>query len=311
MSEPREINLFELILMSWRGLKRLALRLILLSVKTIKLSFRYFWIVIPIMALVFLCGYLLTTKERTIFKANGIITFAVENRLAVINEIQSLNSMKYDEREQVKNIMSLTDEQIDNLLEIRSSFVIDYLDDSIPDMLVYKNGGHYLEDTLNRVVPDMLVVQFFMKGTTDYKPYVVGLEKFFDANQPLRTIDSVSKDNIERRIAFCDKELERLDRFSEYDYFGHSSQTATMKDWQGLKIEPSRANLYYINMRDLIRERDYLTNSLANKRGVVSFVSPQLSVFTYPRYLKLLLCAVLGFVLGVCVANIYKKHFRK
>ncbi len=302
MEDRREINLFEFIMMIWRKIKHSVWFIFSLCKRSLVLSFKYFWLVYPLVLVMLIAGYLLTTKENTTYEANGIAVLASENRTHIMNDIQALNSLKSDEKDFVKEKMSLSDEELKQLIEIRSFFVIDCLNDSTADMVAFKISNKLLQDTVNTVVPDMLSIQFVMKGTTNYRPYLKGLEQYFNSNNNLRLRDSVSKEMTKEKIAFCNRELDRLDRFSEYDYFGGGNKSLQLNH-KGIRLEPSREYLYYQNMRDLLHEKEYLTSSLASKKGVLTFVSPHMSIATSPRYIKLFLFALLGFVIGVSIAS--------
>lgn len=314
MAEKQEVSLVDLILMFGRGIKRGFVGLWQLFLKSLRISFVYFWIVIPIFALVMVAGWFLTTENRTEYRAEGIIAFAEENRLFITEEIAALNALRNNNPKEFEAKFGLKGKQIDQFLEFRTYPVIDYLNDSVPDLAVTKKAGSFVADSVNRVVQNMLQVRIYMKGTTDYQPYMQGLISYLDAQPHLRRIDTLSRARANERIEFCNTELDRLARFSEYDYFGGGEKKMTLKtSWGGdLKLESSRKNLYYEDMRNLIKEKNYLEVQQARRdSAVANTLSPYMKVSDFPRMWKLAIFAIIGAIIAVAVAFKANERLKK
>lgn len=314
MAEKREVSLVDLMLMCGRGIKRGFVGLWQLFLKSLRLSIVYFWIVIPVFALVVVAGWFLTTKERTEYRAEGIITFAEENRLFITEEIAALNALRNNSPAEFEAKFGLQGKQLDYFMEFRTYPVIDYLNDSVPDAAVTKNAGSFLADSVNRVVQNMLQVRIYMKGTTDYTPYMNGLVSYLNTHPNLRRIDSLSRIRVDERIEFCETELDRLARFSEYDYFGGGERKMNLKtSWGGdLRLESSRKNLYYEDMQVLIKEKNYLEVQQARRDSTVAnTLSPYMKVSDFPRMWKLAIFAIIGAIIAVAVAFKANERFKK
>lgn len=314
MAEKQEVSLVDLILMCGRGIKRGFVGLWQLFLKSLRLSIVYFWIVIPIFVLVMVAGWFLTTKERTEYRAEGIIAFAEENRLFIAEEIAALNALRNNNPAEFEAKFGLQGRQLDYFMEFRIYPVVDYLNDSVPDLAVTKNTGSFVSDSVNRVVQNMLQVRIYMKGTTDYQPYMSGLVSYLNSQPNLIRIDSLYRVRTNERIEFCNTELDRLARFSEYDYFGGGEKKMTLKTSRGgdLKLESSRKNLYYEDMRSLIKEKSYLEVQQARRdSAVANTLSPYMKVSDFPRMWKLAIFAIIGAVIAVAVAFKANDRFQK
>lgn len=310
MSDNREISLFELLIMMWRKTKKGISNLFCFIKSSLCLSVKYFWIVIPVMILFVVAGYIVSLPVNTKYSAEGVATFFTENRLALETEIKTLNSLKNTDRAIFNKQLNLTDKQTEHLREIRVLPVIDFRSDSIPDAVAMANVPSLMSDTLNTVVPYMFSIRFILKGTMDYKPYMEGLVSYLDNIESLRTTDSVAKALTNSRIDFCNKEIERLERFSEYDYFGGGKFAVKTNYRDGITIEPSRRRLYYADIRDLIKEKDFLSAYIANKKNVINFVSPYMAVSCIPRKYILALFLMLGYLSGLFVSYIVQRRKR-
>lgn len=312
MSENREINLIELLIIIWRKIKRGIANIFHLVVASLRISIKYFWVVLPIVIIFLIGGYFFSSKHRTKYNADGIITFFTENRLSVDNEIKTLNSLKSNNRARFNELFGITDEQNSRLIEIRALPIIDYLNDFVPDVILPQMSNSIFKDSTSTVVTHMMGIRFILRGTTDYKPYMDGLVAYFDNLPQLLSIDSVAKEMANNRIRFCQQEMERLERLSEYEYFGggnrFSLNTGSKKDGGGIIIEPSRKKLYYENIQELIEEQDALLSYVTGKEHVINFVSPYMNVFCIPRYIIMALFMIIGFVVGATTAYFIDKQ---
>ena len=304
MEEKRELNLFEFIILMWKSTKRGFGNLGSFFKKIYILSLKYFWIVFPAVIILFIAGYFYSQPKNTIYKANGIITFAKEAKLMIINELNALNTL---DRQQLAENLNISPNELSKFVRFKTFNVIDFLNDSIPDIVVSKNIDQQMTDTTNVVQSDMLGLQITMKGSMNYTPYIEGLTAYFNRVKPIVRVDSASKAMLRERINFCNVELERLDRFSEYDYFGGGRKTLK-SDLGGITMEPSRKKLYYWDKRDLLKEKQYLITRAADRQNVINFTSNYMSITASRRIYKLAAFSFLGLCFGVIVANVIDRR---
>ena len=306
MEEKREMNLFELIIVGFNGLKSLCKLIINLLCQTIRLSLQYFWIVGVIMGLFIFVAFYITTEEERVYKSNTMITFSKEIKPMVINELRAMNAMHGYDFARFAELMNLSREQAKEFRGIRYFQVIDFLNDSIADVIDMKNTMN-LADTLNRCMLDHLGIRISLKGSFDFRPYYTGLVNYFNKNKIIARVDSASKAMITERIAFCDRELERLDKFSDYDYFEGSDRGAMNVSKKGeFRLETARKHLYYIDMRNLLKEKNYLTTFAASNKDVINFLSENPNVDIRPRWHFIVIFAAAGYLLGFMLALMFK-----
>lgn len=308
MSGNKEINLFDLLIMFWRKVKHLSIKTFIFLKNVLCLSIKYFWIVIPSIIIFSILGYWMTTPYKTKYNIEGIITFVPENQILIENEFQVLNSLKSNEASTFKKEFNINQQQLSKLLEFKIFSIVDFKSDSIPDFVSLKNINHAKIDTANPIMQDMLAVRIILNGTTDYKPYMDGLVKYFNNRENLLKVDSISKSLINNRIDFCNRELDRLDRFSEYDYFGGGKKVLKTNPNQGIILESSRKNLYYKDMHSLIKERNYLVSYLINKKDVINFTSQYMNITSVPRIQILFIYIIFGFMIGIIISYLIKIH---
>ena len=308
MEEKREMNLFELIIAGCNGLKTFFKSIVNLFCQTVRLSLQYFWIVGLVVAGFCFIALFITKQEKRVYKSHAMITFSKEIKPLVSDELQAINAMRGFEFEKFAELMNLSHEQAKKFKEVRYYQVIDFLNDSIADVIDLHNRAN-LTDTLNRCMSDRLGIRIYLKGSTDFRPYYRGLVNYFNKNKDIARIDSASKMMIAERIAFCDKELQRLDKFSDYDYFEGSDRSAARISKKGeIRIESTRKQLYYIDMRDLLREKNYLTNIYASNKNVINVLSENPALDIRPRWHYVVVFAVAGYIFGIILALMFKRR---
>ena len=302
------MNLFELIIAGFNGLKTLFKSTIGMFCQIIRLSLQYFWIVGVFTALFCFAAYYITKHEQRIYKSNTMITFSKEIKPMVMNELQAINVMRYSNPAKFQELMNLSSEQVEKFKEIRYYQVIDFLNDSIADVIDIKNRAN-MSDTLNRCMLDHLGIRIYLKSSTDFQPYYNGLVNYFNKNQNIVRVDSVSKAMLAERIAFCNRELERLDKFSDYDYFeGSTRGTANISRKGEIRIEAARKQLYYVDMRDLLKEKNYLTTFAAANKNVINLISENPTLDVRPRWQFMVVFGIAGYILGLILALMFKRR---
>jgi len=307
MEEKKEMNLFELIITGFNGLKLLFKSIINLFCQTIRLSLQYFWLVGLAVAAFCAVAFHITKQEKRIYKSSTMITFSKEIKPMVINELQAINAMRGFDFEKFAELMNLSCEQAAKFTEIRYYQVIDYLNDSIADVIAFNSAN--LADTLNPCMTDRLGVRIYLRGSADFRPYYLGLVNYFNKNQDIARVDSASKAIIAERIAFCDNELERLDKFSDYDYFEGNQRGAVNVSKKGeFRLETARKQLYYVDMRELLKEKNYLTNIATSNKNVINFLSENPTVNIRPRWHFMAVFAGAGYAFGLVLALLLKRR---
>ena len=307
MEEKREMNLFELIIICCKWIKSLYKSTINLFFQTIRLSLQYFWIVGLVVAIFISAAFYFTMSERRIYQSNTMITFSKEIKPMVINELLAINAMHGNDFAKFAELMNISQKQAKHFSEICYYQVIDFLNDSIADMIDFKHKIK-LSDTINRCMPDRLGIRIYLKGDNDFTPFYQGLSNFFNKNKNIVRVDSASKAMLAERIAFCNKELERLDKFSDYDYFEGSERNIVRLNNYSLRIESSRKQLYYIDMRDLLREKNYLTNLAVSNSNVINYISENPNVDVYSRWKFMIFFVFFGYIFGLIFALIVKRR---
>ncbi|MDR3326654.1 MAG: hypothetical protein LBT04_00720 [Prevotellaceae bacterium] len=305
MEVKREINLFEMFIALGRGMKNLFWGLINFVCQIFKLTVQYFWITVSVTMLSVLLGFFSTTNSKTIYKGTTTILFSKEAKAAIINEFEVLNTLNTLDSKTLAKQLNISVNEARSIFCFRTYPVVDMRHDSIPDLIAFKFTAATFADSINPVMPDRLGLQISLIGAQKFDNLLNGLVTYFNENKRIARIDEASKSMLDEKIDFCIKELDRLDRFSEYDYFGGNKKTLIR---EGITIEPARKDLYYKNMRELLKEKDYLISVKASTPDVINFISDKFFISTFPRLYTLIIFGILGFAVSLIIAVIFKKR---
>ncbi|MDR2683874.1 MAG: hypothetical protein LBB53_00650 [Prevotellaceae bacterium] len=309
MDEKREMNLFELLIACNRGVKRFFCGCVNIGCNILRISIQYFWITIIVLGAFIFWGLHSTHPAKQIYRGRTVIQFAPEAKMLIESALNGLNTLSAFDKAQFADKLNISVAEAMPLRCFETFYVIDCKNDSIPDVIDYKRIKIVPADTTNPAMSDRLALQIQLIGSNNFYPFLNGLKYFFSNQQNIVRVDSMSKAVLKERIAFCDRELDRLDRLAEYDYFvGGVRQTISNDYKRGIIFEFSRKNLYYVNMRDLLREKNYLVSIAASNPDVVNYSSEFVNIVPSPRYLYVVLWWVSGFIASSILALAFKRR---
>ncbi|MDR1543635.1 MAG: hypothetical protein LBS50_04335 [Prevotellaceae bacterium] len=301
------MNLFELLIACGKGVKRFFTGCAKLGLNMLRVSIQYFWITIIVLGAFVFFGWHSTKPEKRLYRARTVIQFAPEAKMLIENALNGLNRLSAFDREQFVEKMNITFDDAAHFRCFETYYVIDFKKDSIADVVDYKRIKTVPADTVNPAMPDYLALQIQLIGSHNFAPFLNGLKSFLSNQPDIARVDSMSKVILRERIAFCNRELDRLDRFSEYDYFGDKSRQTVKNDFKkGIILEPSRKNLYYVDMRNILHEKKYLTSIAASNPDVINYSDVNIQLL--PRYYYMIFWTISGFITSSILAFAFKRR---
>ncbi|MDR1591864.1 MAG: hypothetical protein LBS16_03145 [Prevotellaceae bacterium] len=308
MEHRREMNLFEMLVTFFNWLKKLLTGLLRLLATTLKLTYHYAWMVAIVTVLFLACGLYLSRPTKQLYKGSTTILFSPDLRQYVQNGFEQLNSYCLAEPERLADALQIDDTLACRIRSIQTYPVIDLKNDSIPDFVDYDRTANFGTDTFNVVMPDRFGVKVAIRQSPDFMPIQQGIKRYFETQADFTRVNEASKALLLERIAFCNKELQRLDSLSNYDYFGEEKRMSMHLNGAVIRFEPSRYKLFYENMRDLLNEKQRLGYELAMYPDGVSFTTENMVVQTFLRLYKLALWTLVGYLFGVLCAWGFKRR---
>ncbi|MDO4190775.1 MAG: hypothetical protein Q4D14_03685 [Bacteroidales bacterium] len=297
-----EKNFFDLVIAFCHWVKRCAKGLVDCIARTIRLSLQQWWAVLIGIALCVAVGLWHSSANRRVFHGDAVMLFAPEARQNIISQIDYIGSLCHSP--QMKDKLSLDADYANTIHKIKHYNIIDFKNDSVPDIIEYKKIGSFLADTFNVVMNDRLDIRIYMKHETDFQTVCQALQHYLATQPDIARIDSIRKANLRRYIEFCDEEIARIDSLSNYEYFIRNQQL-DLQFKQTLVMSERDQELYYTDRETLLRQREKAENILYCNPNVVDFVAP-MSALTFPRTWEMTIWIVVGYLFGLCLALLAK-----
>ena len=238
-NNSKEINLLDLILLFFNWLKRLGLGLLNLLGNTLRLLFRQKTISITILAFCFALGYFyFGSSSRHEYRAETMAILNGSSAQTVKGLSRQLESSStLSDFTTLSSKLSLPDSIAQNITEIASFYVIDYLNDSTPDVIDFK-GNYSFEDTVNVIMPNRLYFRIKTRNVSQIPAFEAAFLNYFNSNERLVREFDIKRNVLSEKIQYAANEINRLDSLSKLTY-----------------LKPGEDHLRYINNRLIVGEQ--------------------------------------------------------
>ena len=208
--------------------------------------------------------------------------------------------------------LSLPDSVANNIAEISSFYVIDYLRDSVADKIDFENN-HSLSDTMNVKMRDRVYLRLKTKNIAQVPQVQAALLNYFNNNKVLKSQFENKKNEFIQQIKICDSELVRIDSLAKVSYFKENEKQLSF-DNNKLLLGEQHKQLFYGELLRLQEIKSAAQNKLSSFNQPIelpaSFVlnsTPLNGRLKYGVY-SIFIGYVLGLLISVFIEN-YKKLF--
>ena len=212
----QEMNLFDVCLWAWRGLKRTCKRIVCGIRRAFALTLRKWWLTLPLLVL-FIGGALWYSRmENRTYKVYAVATLNGPS-LSLFHEVfRPLES----------GIFTGTQPAIADMLHNRTIYrfetfpVVDCLRDSTIDYIDFKRKSSYT-DTIQWQMRDHICIQFRMKyrNLSQIPLAEEQLMDYLNSNAAMTEAYQSFMPTMEREVAFCHDQIEKLDSLTSVYYF--------------------------------------------------------------------------------------------
>ena len=216
------MNFFDLCVVCWRALGRGCKAFGRLLARMVRLSFRYWWLVLAVLAL-FIAAALYYSREDNIkYPVNAVVLL---NGPSVQQFEQVLNPLIAGRNLPENSILTTMMKQ-GKVTRFETFRVIDCLHDETPDFIDYKHKTH-ATDTVNVILQDRLCLQFRMKTRHLDSIWVVenALLDYLNSNEVLQQAYVTYKANLQEEVAFNHRQAQKLDSLTSCYYYQSATST--------------------------------------------------------------------------------------
>ena len=219
------MNFFDLCVLAWRAMGRGCKALWNGVLYLIRLSYRYWWVVVPVVILNLAGAWYLSRTENLTYKMNAV---ACLNGCSIQQFEQAYAPMRSEQ-------MLPADAAITPFVQDRIAYafetfrVIDCLADGSADYVDFKESSSPT-DTVEVQMQDQICMQFrIKKRNMDKVPAIEkALMELINANDALQRSHAVYLQNMEEIAAFNHTQAHKLDSLTTHYYFSNPSPAAPM-----------------------------------------------------------------------------------
>jgi hypothetical protein len=301
----KEINLLQLITLFFNWIKNMLMNLLRFGGYLLRLCYRRKITVIIVLVISVVIGQYFARKSNRVYKAEAM-AMLYGSDASTVKEVckQIENSLSNYKLTSLATKLSIPDSVANNITEIHSFYVIDYLKDKTPDKIDFGNN-HSLTDTLNVPMQDRIYLQIKTKNINQVPQVQAAILNFFNTNSLIRNEFNSKKNEYVQQIRICDTELQRIDSLAKVSYFKDSEKQMRF-EMDKLLVGDQKKQLFYddllrlqsiksyaeMQLTDFIQPVDLPSDFVVNPRPLNGRVS-------YGLYSLLI-----GFILAVIIAGL-------
>lgn len=307
----KEINLLQLINLFFNWVKNIGKKLMKFLVYTIQLCYRNKIIVLIILVLSLAVGQYFARKSNRIYKAEAM-AMIYGSQAPTVKEVfkQLENSLASNKLISLATKLSLPDSVAQNIVEINSYYVIDYLKDGTPDKIDF-NNNHSLTDTLNIPMRDRIYLQIKTKSIGQVPQVQKAILNFLNNNEVINNQFNIKKTELQEKINICIAELQRVDSLAKVSYFKDNNQQMRFEN-NKLFIGEQKKQLLYPDLLEIQKTKYWTEVELGDYKqpidlpsGFVVNPTPVNGRVYYAIY-SLLIGFLLSIIVSVIVENFKK-----
>lgn len=266
----KETNLWDLIVRFFNWIGNLFKMFCELLAKCVRLTFRKWWIVIPMMLIFLAMSLYYTRKDNKIYRADAI---AVLNGPTVDMVQEAWNQLRYAmspnvrQEQSLPSLLNLDWGYVNTLRGFESFYVIDLMPDSIADYVDY-NHKFVNNDTLKAIMPNHIALRFRTKQPCNVSIIEDAIMNYLNSIPTFVSAYEARKTTIERQEKFYHDQVEKLDSLTSTFYFkeGVGYQTQFNRYENSLLIGKREIEIFVEDIENVIAmekkvDKEYATCS--------------------------------------------------
>ncbi len=308
-NHSKEINLLDLIQMFFNWLRRLAWGFLLFLGNCLRLLCRNLLITCVCIVCGVALGWYLGRSSNRQYEAESMAVLNGSISQTVMEVSQQLErSSHLSDYTSLSSKLLLHDSITRNITGIESFYVIDYLNDSTPDIVDFKRK-HPLDDTLNVRMANRLYFRIRTKNVNQVPAFEQAFLAYFNRNERLVKEFDVKRNNLLGEVKLLDAEISRLDSMASITYLQKPLMQAQLK-WNTLLLGEQERQLLYEDLLFLQKLKGKREMELANCTAPVvlptGFMPKPLPV--HGRLFYLVVCGVLSVVAALLLALVVENR---
>lgn len=254
-NQQREMNFWDLCVALFGAIGRGIRAFGRLLAHMLRLTVRYWWIVLPVLGLFIGWGYYKTRYENTVYKVNAVVML---NGASIQQFEQAYAPLRtgllLDDNDAITPFIHK---------EIATHFdtyrVVDAKHDGVADYIDFKRSSSPT-DTTRVQMHDRLCLQFRVKSR--YLTAIPEIEKsvleLLNANEAMQASFAAYRVNIEKEVAFNHAQAVKLDSLTSVYYFNTLQQRSSLKPEKDGNMVPTTVSKVNLFLEDIYEQQAHM-----------------------------------------------------
>jgi hypothetical protein len=177
----------------------------------------------------------------------------------------------------LKSALFSTDEQVNNISDIRAFWVIDKGRDNTPDEVDYKDN-HDIYDTVNVRMQDRLDIKVKIKAPQELNLVKDGIIKFIISDSLFQQKNRIRLRQNRELLTRLNYDILQLDSLQKVKYFEETKNRQPQNGGQMIFLQEQKTQLVYPEIHDLYFQKQQLESERDLYKDIVTVISE----FTIP-----------------------------
>ncbi len=301
-----ELNLWDLIVLFFKSIKKYCIYFITAIGKMLQLTFRRIIVVSIITLLGFAAGLYLSRPSARFYEAGAMawLNGPTSQMVKQVNrQLETAFPKNYAESLSLSSLLGIPDSVALNIRKIESFHVVDFQNDSTPDMIDFKNN-HSMEDTLNVISPNYLYFRLQTKKVEQLPIFEKAFLNYLNSNTNIQQLYANYKINQERTQQIHETELQRLDSLEQLTYLQPQEHLKAQLYQSQFLIGEQRTQILFEDIQAVLQtQQRYIPYHALCTAPVVlldHFAANPTAVNNRPRMCILGIC--IGYIVGLLIA---------
>ncbi len=321
MAEKNELSLWDLCLAGFRAIGNMCVGFYHLCLNSLRLAIQCWYIVLVFIIIGVGMSAYYSRIENKIYKVGTMVNLNGVTRTDVVSVYNSLTLTTPEPlnvQQSLPILLNLPIEKVYSLGKFETRNVIDFCNDSIPDIVDFDKEWD-MGDTLNVIAPNYLYLTFRTKQPQEAQLVGKAIIDFLNKDAGLQASYQATKAIWERRSIFYHTQIERLDSLTHSFYFDQNVQnneSLRYNRWStSLLVGDRRIKLIHPEILVLIEEAAWMDRELAKATAPVV---PMGEWAVNPAAVnRLMISLPIGFLLGyimgcvVALAFVRRKQIKE
>jgi len=218
-------------------------------------------------------SYLLKTTTASYYTSDLVLRNNTVSNADMISYINRLHTYSIENNTQaLKEALSVTPSQVNNIVDIGAFWIIDKGNDGIPDIVDYENKNN-IYDTLNVRMKDRLAIRAKVKSPQELSILENGILKFINSDSLFQQRNQVRlRQNLEllKRLNY---DILQLDSLQKIKYFEETKIRQPQNGGQMIFLQEQKTQLIYTDIYTLYSRKQGLESERDLYKGIVTVLS--------------------------------------